>query len=278
MKRFKIQYKQYLKIVLAFTIGILVALGIGYAAAIFFNSDAVSYNNTNSTLTSTDVQGALDELITKCWTRDANYCPPGQYCEESFKAQFPDYENINTLCTTGENTGAYIDTGVVPTSHTGFFIEFKPRKSTNETFFLGASKTTNIGSSTSFYADISQQTLLVTSGTSAHIGQNSISNHTRYALYYKYLDDNYFRFYGTRETATALPNSINRNIYLFTLNAGGSPYPGGSHICVARFMITENDSLVRNYVACRRKADGKLGLCDEVTGTFNYGVGTFTYD
>ena len=276
MRRFRIDYKEYLKVFVFFVIGVVVALAIGYAAVIFFNSNAVSYNNTNSTLSSTDVQGALDELINKCWTRSADYCPTGQYCEESFSAQFSAYRNINTLCTTGVGTNAYIDTGVKPSSTIGYFLEFKPRNISTTATILGASNTTNLSANVMALEFSSGNVFMNINGTGLPTGGVAVVNNTRFAMYYKYRGDNYLRLYGTRSSATAIP-SLNKNIYLFALNKAGTA-DRGSYVCIARCIITDGDTVLRNYVACQRKSDGKLGLCDEATGTFNYGVGTFTYD
>lgn len=54
-----------LKIVLAFILGIIISGSGVYAATILFNSNIVSYDNTSSGLTSTNVQAAIDELYAK---------------------------------------------------------------------------------------------------------------------------------------------------------------------------------------------------------------------
>ena len=60
--------KNNLKVIVAFILGLIIS-GTGvYAATILFQANEVSYNNTSSGLTSTTVQGALDELNTKAST------------------------------------------------------------------------------------------------------------------------------------------------------------------------------------------------------------------
>ena len=57
--------KDNLKIIVAFILGIIIS-GTGvYAATILYNGDQVSYDNTSSGMTATNVQDALDELYTK---------------------------------------------------------------------------------------------------------------------------------------------------------------------------------------------------------------------
>ena len=59
MKKF---IKRNIKIILGFTLGLIWSSGIAYAATILFDSDEVSYDNTTSGLSATNVQSALDEL------------------------------------------------------------------------------------------------------------------------------------------------------------------------------------------------------------------------
>lgn len=54
--------RHYLIFIIAFLFGGIIALTIGFSATILYNSSEVKYNNTNSGMTSTNVQGAIDEL------------------------------------------------------------------------------------------------------------------------------------------------------------------------------------------------------------------------
>ena len=65
------------KIVYGIILGILLT-GISVAAATKYKSNTVFYNNSNSTLTSGDVQGAIDELNTKI--NNSTTCPNGYVC------------------------------------------------------------------------------------------------------------------------------------------------------------------------------------------------------
>ena len=64
MKKFKGFAKKYL---IGFVIGIIVSGGISVIAATYFPSNQTTYDNTNSGLSSTNVQGAIDELYNVCF-------------------------------------------------------------------------------------------------------------------------------------------------------------------------------------------------------------------
>lgn len=49
-----------------FSLGVIACSVVGVAAATYFPSNDVTYDNTESGLTSTNVQGAIDELYTEC--------------------------------------------------------------------------------------------------------------------------------------------------------------------------------------------------------------------
>ena len=63
MKKIKDFFKCYLP---GFLLGIISACTISVIAATYFPSNDVTYDNTESGLTSTNVQGAIDELYTEC--------------------------------------------------------------------------------------------------------------------------------------------------------------------------------------------------------------------
>ena len=57
-----------IKTVVAFILGVIVSGTTVYAATILFASNEVSYDNTRSGMSVTNVQDALDELYTKANT------------------------------------------------------------------------------------------------------------------------------------------------------------------------------------------------------------------
>lgn len=67
------------KIVVGIIFGILIS-GIGVAAATKYGSNTVFYDNSNSTLSSGDVQGAIDELASRYVSSSS--CPKGYICNK----------------------------------------------------------------------------------------------------------------------------------------------------------------------------------------------------
>ena len=63
------------KTVIAFIIGILVAVPTVYAATTLFTSNQVGYNNTSSNSPATNVQDALDDLFKRA--KGQNECKIG---------------------------------------------------------------------------------------------------------------------------------------------------------------------------------------------------------
>ncbi len=64
MKKFKEFAKEYL---IGFVIGIVVCGGVSVIAATYFPSNQVTYENTESGMQASDVQGAIDELYNVCF-------------------------------------------------------------------------------------------------------------------------------------------------------------------------------------------------------------------
>ena len=64
MKKFHKYIKSNVKLVIGIIIGMVLPITTVYAATILFASNQVSYDNTTSGLSSTNVQDALDELDT----------------------------------------------------------------------------------------------------------------------------------------------------------------------------------------------------------------------
>ena len=54
-----------------FVLGVITAISISVIAATYFPSNDVTYDNTESGLSSTDVQGAIDELYNTCFPKTA---------------------------------------------------------------------------------------------------------------------------------------------------------------------------------------------------------------
>ena len=294
MRRFKRNYKEYLKVLLSFVVGIFLALGIGYAATIFFNSNVVSYDNSNSDLTSTDVQGALDELYNKCHDA-ATTCPDGVYCENSFEDKFPGYTKINQLCTTStdETTEPYINTGLKYSNGCGnntdcfygFYTEFTIKSFTTLNanskdkviFGGGGPEWTTSG----FYLDYNfsstpyiylRNNSSEYSGSTVPANPQSIESGKRYAIYYRYNsgkgNNDLWIFSTRRETLTEVaPFGTDHTTFIFAYNQTGTPR-WTSHICMHKVYFSNNSGPVKMFTPCKRNSDGKLGMCEEVNGEF----------
>ncbi len=68
MRRLSKFIKSNTRLMVGIVIGATVSGSAVYAATILFNADQVGFDNTGSSLSSTNVQGALDELYTKANT------------------------------------------------------------------------------------------------------------------------------------------------------------------------------------------------------------------
>ena len=83
----------------------MVVTGIN-AATYLYNADEVSYDNSNSTLTSTDVQSALDELYNKC-NNSTTTCPQGVICTQKTDIKCKRATALHTETCTNSDTSHY---------------------------------------------------------------------------------------------------------------------------------------------------------------------------
>ncbi len=78
----------------AIILGLLVSGGAVYAATILLNANQVGFDKTGTSLTSTDVQGALNELHTRVSTW---VDPSGAYMQDFDKSKLPNVNDSMTL-------------------------------------------------------------------------------------------------------------------------------------------------------------------------------------
>ena len=110
MKKF---LKKNMKVVLAFIFGSIITGSIVYATVI--NSIDVAYDNSNSTLEATTVQGAIDELYNKAQVSEK--CPDGYTCYKTCEYQcsngfYATYTNgIMTSCRYSGKFGSAVCNG-----------------------------------------------------------------------------------------------------------------------------------------------------------------------
>ena len=86
MKKVKKILKNNVKVLIAFILGGIILGTCGVYAATVINASDVSFKNASSEMTSTNVQGAIEELNTKATTKIAEAkkeCPDGYRCEEN---------------------------------------------------------------------------------------------------------------------------------------------------------------------------------------------------
>ena len=107
MKKIKAFVNKNYKVVIGIIIGITISIGIGVSA---LATKDITYDNSKSGLTSTNLQGAIDELNTKATTKieeAKKECPEGYKC---IKTNFMDAYTYNqtsgasNYCITGEES------------------------------------------------------------------------------------------------------------------------------------------------------------------------------
>ncbi len=100
-------------IIVAIISVLFLMMSIVYADYLY-NSNQVSFNNNNTTLTSTDVQGAIDELYNKCSNVPAvGTCPEGYECTELNKVTYNANGGIFSGNATNNVYYSVVDNGVI---------------------------------------------------------------------------------------------------------------------------------------------------------------------
>ena len=109
MKRILSAIKKNYKFGLGIVVGLTIA-GTGVYAATAISGTNVEYNNTNSKLTATTVQGAIDEIYEKSKT----HCPDGYICtlppSPHYAFGTPTTESTTDYTTLGSNVFVRLDT------------------------------------------------------------------------------------------------------------------------------------------------------------------------
>lgn len=118
--------KSNIKLIIGILIGMVLSITTVYAATILFASNQVSYDNTTSGLSSTNVQGAIDELYTRAntWINpNNNFGTPQYYAFGTYKGwcsssdtgcnSLSDFPTTSTSAPSGKNVYAakYADGG-----------------------------------------------------------------------------------------------------------------------------------------------------------------------
>ena len=104
MNKIKGFVKKNYKVVIGIIIGITISVGIGVSAVA---TKDVVYDNSKSGLTSTNLQGAIDELNTKVTTKieeAKKECPDGYKCIKQNTNIVAAYTYNSSSCITGEES------------------------------------------------------------------------------------------------------------------------------------------------------------------------------
>ena len=140
MEKIKDFVNKNYKVVIGIIIGITISVGIGVSAVA---TKDITYDNTTSGLTSTNLQGAIDELNTKATTKineAEKKCPTGYICTKSNSNIVKAYTYNSTSCITGEEStcvenSCYVSqtSGSCPA---GTIIKYKVNDSTTKYFHV----------------------------------------------------------------------------------------------------------------------------------------------
>ena len=267
MKRFKFtKFKKgkTLLYIIAFCLGLIITLSIGYAVTPEFDSKYVNYNNTNSHMNSTDVNSAIDELDELC----TKGCPVGKECYDYTDQTNMFYEKFAVngyrkvkFIDTFRGQSAYIDTGIPADYDVGIYIDVTVREQNG--YIWGAAAVSS-GTDPSYFAQSINNTYV---GSSTH-AYNSSDEERYFHNYYNsgYSDingnRNYSLYNGDYTPNTSLP------IYIAAINRNGTP-GNFSSLRIFDVVITKGSSIVRKYTPCIN-TNNTPGFCEEITGTFIY--------
>ena len=140
MKKIKDLVNKNYKVVIGIIIGITISIGIGVSAVA---TKDVVYDNSKSGLTSTNLQGAIDELNTKATTKineAKNECPDGYRCIKKNTNILAAYTYKSSSCVTGEES-ACVQTSCYENQASGScpagtIIKYKVNDSTTKYFHV----------------------------------------------------------------------------------------------------------------------------------------------
>lgn len=277
MKKRIFRNKKNIKFVIAFIFGLIVTLVIGYSTGTpEFDSIFVLYNNTNSQMTSNTVQAAIDELNTKC-----GRCPVGKEC-----FNYTDYEGndfyqkfaINgykklTFVDVFMGTTFYIDTGVAAADDVGIYINFQEQTENGGSYIFGTSGFVQTrGTTVSWPNTIHNKKFYWNGSVIYQIDSNNEIDDQQMEIFANYKNSRYVEVNHVRtDIPAALNSKYTGNMFIFNKNDGSGNTSGQSaNIRLYDFVVTKGSSIVKKYTPCMNSSN-QVGLCEEVTGTFNSG-------
>ena len=176
-----------------------------------------------------------------------------------------EYQKVEYIESTGTQ---YIDSGFYPNSQTKIDVDFL-HGSNNIYFVLGAwDDVSNAFLVTSF-----GNTTELRSGGDTNFSFDRVNNEKNTASFS--LNQAIFNGNTQTKTNTSSLTRINKSMILFGRDNAGNIQL--SEVRIYSNKIYDNNTLVRNFIPCYRKADNVIGLYDTVNNQFytNAGTGTF---
>lgn len=186
-----------------------------------------------------------------------------------------EYQQVEYLESAGTQ---YIDTGVsAPNGFRGIMNVSITTQVASYQFFAGAEAISDPWKRNFFGVNSSLQYHLGTYSNTISSMSATINNF--YLLDVSTISGNrYYKSDGI-DTMTVTDNTTpltDRNLYIFAINSHGSVMYY-SKIKIKQFLLyNENNTIVRNFIPCYRKADNKPGLYDTINGVFYTNANTNT--
>ena len=184
-----------------------------------------------------------------------------------------EYQEVEYIESTGIQ---YINTGVNTTNDIGTEMRFSYDSNTYYQYAIGELTAGSSRFSPIFIDKDSPDKFLFTDTVAFQYNDYANFDNSPHTVRFNYPNRN-ISFDNTliKTTADTFATSTGGNIYLFARN-----YDGVSHAALIKLYFCKlynNDTLVRNFVPCYRKADNVTGLYDLVNDVFytNAGTGTF---
>ena len=186
---------------------------------------------------------------------------------DALPAAYTRLEYITTQYDSTSKKGAYLDTGVYPSTTTNIGVEMKYQTSTSGVWMFGSrtsmTSTDNFGlfsnNTTQFWAQVG--------GSSSTTGGRF--NYTVTGTHTIKLTTKDFTYDGNKSTfTTSLTGTAKYPLVIGTMNSAGSIdnryFVGNIYYC----NIYSGDTLLKKYIPCKRNTDGKVGLYDAVSKEF----------
>lgn len=189
--------------------------------------------------------------------------------------KLPDnYQEVEYIQSSGTQ---YIDTGVSPTSDTGFTIEYQEGTGTGTKTLIGSGTSTATG-----YIGISRNGTQIQAywGNPNNVTLYTFTFDTKHKLKFNLNSDRKVVMDGTEiyTLATNPASTITTNTMTLFAFKYTSIVQYANALKLYNCQIYSDSTLVRSFIPCYRKSDNVIGLYDLVTKAFftNSGTGTFT--